>query len=139
MVRDKAFFFLAYDQQEYNETKQTDRLGAIDPALVAFMDTAFGGALQGEFGPISRTNDAERLPGQARLPARAEDNATLKYNYTLPSQQNGTFDVDSWGRSANALEQDHSHAVNGSLTSLFSSALSNEFRFQWAREDRPRP
>jgi hypothetical protein len=29
--------------------------------------------------------------------------------------------------------------VNGSLTSVFSSALSNEFRFQWAREDRPRP
>ena len=29
--------------------------------------------------------------------------------------------------------------MNGSLTSLFSSALSNEFRFQWAREDRPRP
>jgi len=29
--------------------------------------------------------------------------------------------------------------VNGSLTSLFSSSLSNEFRFQWAREDRPRP
>ena len=33
LVRDKAFFFLAYDQQEYNETKQTDRLGLIDPAL----------------------------------------------------------------------------------------------------------
>ena len=29
--------------------------------------------------------------------------------------------------------------MNGSLTSLFSSSLSNEFRFQWAREDRPRP
>ena len=29
--------------------------------------------------------------------------------------------------------------MNGSLTSLFSSALSNEFRFQFAREDRPRP
>jgi hypothetical protein len=34
----------------YDETKQTDRLGAIDPALLAFVDTAFSGALQGDFG-----------------------------------------------------------------------------------------
>ncbi len=58
IVRDRAFFFLAYDQQEYNETKQTDRLASIDPALVGFVNSSFGGALQGDFGPISRTNDA---------------------------------------------------------------------------------
>jgi hypothetical protein len=139
LVRDKAFFFLAYDQQEYNDTKQTDRLASIDPALVTFTDTAFGGALAGDFGPISRTNDANALLAKLDFKLSQKHNASLKYNYTRSSQLNGTFDVDSWGRSANALEQDHSHAVNGSLTSLFSSALSNEFRFQWAREDRPRP
>jgi hypothetical protein len=139
IVRDKMFFFLAYDQQEYNETKQTDRLGAIDPALLAFVDTAFGGALQGDFGPISRTNDANAFLAKLDFRLGQNSNASLKYNYTNSRQQNGTFDVDFWGRSANALERDFSHAVNGSLTSLFSSALSNEFRFQWAREDRPRP
>lgn len=139
LVRDKAFFFIAYDQQEYNDLKQTDRLSGIDPALVAFTDTAFGGSLQGEFGPIARTNDANALLAKLDFRLSQKHSATLKYNYTRSSQQNGTFDVDSWGRSANALEQDHSHAVNGSLTSLFSSAVSNEFRFQVAREDRPRP
>jgi hypothetical protein len=139
IARDRAFFFLAYDQQEYSDTKQTDRLGLIDPALVAFTDTAFGGALRNDFGPISRTNDANAFLGKLDFRLSPKHNATLKYNYTRSSQQNGTFDVDSWGRSANALEQDHSHAVNGSLTSLFSSSLSNELRFQWAREDRPRP
>jgi hypothetical protein len=139
IVRDRAFFFLAYDQQEYNETKQTTRLASIDPTLVAFTDTAFGGALQGEFGPIRRTNDANAFLAKFDLRLSQTHNASIKYNYTRSSQQNGTFDVDSWGRSANALENDHSHAVNGSLTSLFSSSLSNEFRFQWAREDRPRP
>src|SRR6476646_4267903 len=138
-ARDRAFFFLAYDQQEYRDTQQTDRLGLIDPAQMAFTDTAFGGVLQNEFGPITRTNDAKAFLGKLDFRLSAKHNATLKYNYTRSEQQNGTFDVDSWGRSANALEQDHSHAVNGSLTSLFSSALSNEFRFQWAREDRPRP
>ncbi len=139
IVRDRAFFFLAYDQQEYNETKQTTRLGSIDPAVLAFTDTAFGGALQGDFGPISRTNDANAFMAKLDFRLGAKHNATLKYNYTNSRQENGTFDGDFWGRSANAFERDHSHAVNGGLTSLISSSLSNEFRFQWAREDRPRP
>jgi hypothetical protein len=41
--------------------------------------------------------------------------------------------------SANATEQNSSHAVTGSLVSNLSSSLLNEFRFQWARENRPRP
>ncbi len=139
LVRDKAFFFLAYDQQEFNETKQADRLGLIDPALVGFTNTAFGGALAGDFGSISRTNDANALLGKLDFRLSQKHSASLKYNYTRSSQRNGTFDVDFWGRSANGLENDHSHAVNGSLTSLFNSSVSNEFRFQWAREDRPRP
>ena len=47
--------------------------------------------------------------------------------------------MDSWGVSANATEKDSSHAVTGSLISNMSSSLLNEFRFQWARENRPRP
>jgi carboxypeptidase family protein len=139
LVRDRAFFFLAYDQQEYNEVKQQNRLGLIDPRLVAFTDTAFGGVLSNEFGAISRTNDANALLAKFDFRLSQKHNATIKYNYTRSSQDNGTFDVDTYGRSSNATENDHSHAVNGSLTSVFSSALSNEFRFQWAREDRPRP
>jgi len=143
IVRDKAFFFLAYDQQVYSDVKQTSRLAAIDPALLAFVDTAtFTGAaapLANDFGSISRTNDAKAFLGKLDFRLSPKHNATVKYNYTQASQENGTFDVDFWGRSSNALEQDHSHAVNGSLISTFSSATSNEFRFQFAREDRPRP
>lgn len=73
------------------------------------------------------------------LRLNGRNNVSLKYNYTNSRQENGTFDVDIWGRSANGREKDFSHAVNGSLSSLLSSAVSNEFRFQWAREDRPRP
>ena len=139
IVRDRAFFFLAYDQQEYNDTKQTDRLGLIDPGLQAFVDTAFGGALQGDFGPIQRTNDANALLAKLDFRLSQNHNASLKYNYTNSRQENGTFDVDFWGRSANAVERDFSHAVNGSVLSQLSSSLSNEFRFQLAREERPRP
>jgi hypothetical protein len=64
---------------------------------------------------------------------------TLRYNYTWSEQVNGTFDVDSWGRSANAIEKDFSHAGGGSVFSTVRSDLLNELRFQYAREDRPRP
>src|SRR6185436_11650381 len=64
---------------------------------------------------------------------------TVRYNYTWSEQKNGTFDGDSWGVSANAVEKDYSHAGSGSLVTSLSSNLLNEFRFQFAREYRPRP
>ena len=81
------------------------------------------------------------VPFLAKIDARLSDAhyATFKYNYTWSEQENGTFDVDSWARSANAVEQDWSHAFNGSLLSLLSATTTNEFRFQVSREDRPRP
>lgn len=138
IVKDKAFFFVAYDQQIFRETKQNTRLPLIDPALVAFTDTAFGRALAGDFGAIRRTNDAQALLAKIDWRLNPRNTFTLKYNYTNSRQQNGTFDVDLWGRSANGLERVYSNAVNGSLQTLLGSSATNEFRFQFAREDRPR-
>ena len=139
LIRDRAFFFLAYDQQVFSETKQANRGIAVDPTLDTYLATAFSGALAGDFGPISRTNNANALLAKVDVRLGSANNASLKYNYTNSRQENGTFDVDYWGRSANGLERDYSHALNGSLTTVGSSAMSNEFRFQFAREDRPRP
>jgi len=144
LKRDRAFFFIAYDQQIYDEVKQKSRPPSLAfTQLQAWMDTAYGsggpGPLAGDFGPISRTNDARALLAKFDFRLSDRHNLSLKYNYTWSQQQNGTFDVDSWARSANAVEQDHSNAVNGSLVSYLSSNTSNELRFQYSREDRPRP
>ena len=140
IVRDRFFYFVAYDQQVYEETKQKTRpQSASFTQLQNFLNAAFGGVLRNDFGPITRTNDANALMVKVDWRVNARSNASLKYNYTNSRQENGTFDVDTWGRSANALEKDYSHALNGSLLSQLSSSLSNEFRFQLAREDRPRP
>src|SRR6059036_3024364 len=135
---DRAFFFLAYDQQIYDDIKQTNP-NRIDPAVRAWMDTAYAGALRSDYGSIARTNNARVLLAKFDFNLSDRHHASLKYNYTWSEQQNGTFDVDTWARSANGLERDHSNAVNGSLTSYLSSNTSNEFRFQYSREDRPRP
>ena len=138
LVRDRAFFFTAYDQQVLRDTRQNGG-ERIDPRLRAFMDEQFNGALAGDYGPIDRTDDARAF--LAKIDARLADEhyATFKYNYTWSEQENGTFDVDSWARSANAVERGWSHAFNGSLLSLLSPAVTNELRFQVSREDRPRP
>ncbi len=146
--RDRAFFFIAYDQQLYNQTKQTLPLAqrlvnladtASARLLTAWMDTAFGGALAGDFGSIRRTNDANALLVKLDWRLNPVHSLSLKYNFTNSRQENGTFDVDTWARSANGIERDYSHAVNGSLVSLLSQSVTNEFRFQFAREYRPRP
>ncbi len=140
LAKDKAFFFVAYDQQVYDDIKQKTRpTSAALSSLTSFLGTHFGGVLASDFGPIARTNDARAALAKLDWRLSDKDNLSLKYNYTWSEQKNGTFDVDSWGQSANGLERDWSNAVNGSLVSYLSSRFSNELRFQWSREDRPRP
>jgi len=139
LVKDKLFYFVAYDQQIYSDTKQKTRpaSAALD-SLKTFLASAFSGALAEDFGPINRTNDAQVALVKLDWRINETHNASLKYNYTNSKQENGTFDVDTWARSSNAIEKDFSNAVNGSLVSHLTNTIDNEFRFQFAREDRPR-
>jgi Carboxypeptidase regulatory-like domain/TonB-dependent Receptor Plug Domain len=135
LVKDRLFYFTALDYQDASSTKQTSPT-RIEPEIVG----VFAGlGAPDENGPIERTNDARVLLVKTDWSATARNLATFRYNYTWSEQKNGTFDVDSWSRSANATEKDHSHALSGSLISTLQASLLNEFRFQWAREDRPRP
>ena len=139
LKRDRAFYFLAYDQQIFDEVKQKNRPSSPQlDSLKTFLATRYP-ELANDFGSISRTNDARAALAKFDFRLSDKHNLSLKYNYTWSEQKNGTFDVDTWAASANGLEKDRSHAVNGSLVSFLSSRTSNEFRFQYAREDRPRP
>jgi len=135
LVKDKVFYFLALDYQNGSSTKQTDP-ARIEQRVVDYFASV---GSPSENGSIDRTNDARVFLGKLDFQLNPQHLATLRYNYTWSEQANGTFDVDSWGRSANALEKNYSHGVSGSLISNFSSSVLNEFRFQYAREYRPRP
>ena len=139
--RDRIFFFGAYDEQDAAETKQAVREVA-GPAnlarLDAFLKSRWPGLFDDEFGPIERTDDNRALIAKLDFNLGPSHQASVKYNYTWSEQVNGTFDVDSWGLSANGIEQNYSHAVNLSLRSLLNNRTSNEARVQWARENRPR-
>ncbi len=141
IARDRAFFFVAYDQQAATETKQARRL-VENPANLArlrdFLTTQWPGLFDNEFGPIARTDDARALLVKTDLHLDGRNQVSFKYSYNWSEQLNGTFDVDSWGLSANGIETDEAHAFNASWRSLLSSTLSHELRLQWAREDRVR-
>jgi hypothetical protein len=137
--QDRAFYFFAYDQQVYHDIKQKSRPPSAQlDSLTSFLATRYP-SLVGDFGATRRTNDARAFLAKFDFRLSEKHDLSLKYNYTWSQQENGTFDVDSWGRSANGLEKDWSNALNGSLTSFLSSRTSNELRFQLSREDRPRP
>ena len=134
--KNKLFYFAAYDQQIFRQTKQTN-LARIDARLVNFFATKFSDP--NENGPIKRTNDANAVLGKLDWQLNDSNLFTLRYNYSRSRQENGTFDVDQWGRSANAIERDFANALSGSLNTAISATTLNEFRFQVSREDRPRP
>lgn len=137
--RDKLFFFMAYDQQAFTETKQQQRPASPQlDSLRTFLTTAWSGALANDFRPITRTNDAQVFLAKADWHLGDRHIFSTKYNFTNNRQVNGTFDVDTWGASANAIERGSSNALSGQLSSQLTNSVSNELRFQAAREDRPR-
>ncbi len=133
--KNKLFYFLAYDQQQFTQTKQNNPL-RIDPGLVNFFATKLG--LPNENAPITRTNNAIVSLGKIDWNINSNNLFTARYNYSHSDQQNGTFDVENWGRSANADEIDFSNSVSLQLNTIITPTTLNELRFQWAREDRPR-
>jgi hypothetical protein len=130
--RDKAFFFFAYDQNE-GTSKKPNR---IDPRLVSIFATRFNSP--NEQGIIERSNDAKALLGKVDWNINSANLLTIRHNYSNAEQVNGTFDVPTFGRSSNGRETDNSNAFITQLVTTFSPTLLNEFRFQYAREARPR-
>src|SRR3954469_23242267 len=135
LAPDKVFYFVFADYQRGPSMKQTGP-ARIEQRVVDYF-ASIGDP--GENGPIDRTNDARVLLAKLDWQASEKNQFTLRYTYTWAEQANGTFDVDSWGRSANAIEKDKSNAGTGSIITTVSESLLNEARFQYAREDRPRP
>ena len=130
--RDKAFFFAAYERNDGTSSKPN----FIDPRLASVFATRFNSP--GEQGIINRTNVADVLLGKVDFQVNSNNLLTLRHNYSRAEQVNGTFDVPTWGTSANGRETSNSNSFIGQVVTNFSSNLLNEFRFQWAMEKRPR-
>lgn len=129
--KDRAFFFVAYERNDGRSKKPN----SIDPTLANIFRTRFNSTEQ---GIIERTNAADVILGKVDINLNKSNLLTLRHNYSRAELVNGTFDVPTWGISANGRETSKSNSFIGQLVSNLSSNLLNEFRFQYAKEERPR-
>lgn len=130
--KDKAFFFFAYERND----GQSSKPNSIDSRLVNIFATRFNSPNEQRI--IDRTNVADVLLGKVDINVNRDNLITFRHNYSRAEQVNGTFDVPTWGASANGRETNNSNSFIGSWVSNISSRFLNEFRFQWAKEERPR-
>ena len=130
--RDKAFFFFAYERNDGRSSKPN----SIDPVLANIFSTRFSSPDEQRL--IDRTNDADVLLAKVDISLNNFNLLTVRHNYSRAEQVNGTFDVPTWGYSANGRESNNSNSFITQLVSTINPTLLNEFRFQYAKENRPR-
>jgi carboxypeptidase family protein len=142
--KNKAFFFVAYEQQRFRNPRQVffDQLAAVVPTPAIQEAFDFYRSLQ---EPFTQTNDAKAFTGRFDYELSTNHRFNIRYGWNRAEALNATsvgnalFPTISNALSNNGTEIDGSHSVVGQFTSFFSSTMVNEFRGQFVREERPRP
>jgi len=152
--KDKLFFFGAYEQVfgSFNKANDLVHCCVTFPGRVAtrtsptaggqlfdlgdfFSSAGFGSQ---EHGPIFHSNDLQAFLVKGDWHPNPDHTLTARHYFARSIQENGTFDVTTFGRTANGEEFSRSNAFIASWTWAFSPTHLNEFRFQYARDWRPR-
>ncbi len=147
IAKDKLFFFGAYEQQRFRAPRQVfysnsrDVVpGTLNPAQLEVFNLFSSLEV-----PFTQTNDA--YSGVAKIDWNVNDanrfNVRLNYskNNALNAVTTGETSVDPTVNKSlltNGTEGDKNYAVVSQLVSNFSTNVINDFRFQYAREERPR-
>ncbi|MBI2683249.1 MAG: carboxypeptidase regulatory-like domain-containing protein [Acidobacteriales bacterium] len=159
--KDKAFFFLSYEgiaanlqranlsaQQgptacpvaaptvQLNEALINTNADCQRLALLNFYQTTFG---QNEGLPIRRPKHVTAVIGKLDFNVNPSNQLAVSYNFTATRAVNETFDVPTYGSSANGTEgTGYINGIRVNLNSSLRSNLLNELRFAYTREGRPR-
>ncbi|HYE14257.1 MAG TPA: TonB-dependent receptor [Pyrinomonadaceae bacterium] len=161
LKKDKAFFFVAYEQIFENLTRAnlSEQVGdtpcpvtaptiianeaAINSntdcqrlALLNFISATRG---QEEGLPVERPIRNSAILGKVDWDLTSNNRLTLSHNFDYSKNENQTFDVATYGNSANGIEGPSKiHAFNANLFTTLSPTKVNEFHFTYGREERPR-
>src|SRR5687767_12903903 len=161
LKKDKAFFFVAYEQIFENLTRAnlSEQVGdtpcpagaptiLANEALINANADCQRLALLGFFRatrdqeeglPIKRPVRNSAVFGKVDWHPNRSNQLTLSHNFDYSKNDNQTFDVATYGASANGTEGPSKiHAFNANLFSTLSPTKVNEFHFTYGREERPR-
>jgi hypothetical protein len=160
LVKDKAFYFLALEgvRENLQRPNLSQALGAPCPvnaptikanealingsadcqrqALLAFFQSTRG---QNEGLPVDHTINNNALLSKVDWNVSPSTNLSVSYNFDYSKNDNQTFDVATYGDSANGTEGPSKiNVLNlNAFTTLRSNRL-NELHVTYSREDRPR-
>src|SRR5882762_7729547 len=160
VVKDKAFYFLALEgvRENLQRPNLSEPIGT--PCPVAAPTLLANEALIGVNGDCqrlallgffqSRRNQNEGLPidhtiNNSATLAKVDWNLTAanqlsgSYNFDYSKNTNQTFDVPTYGNSANGIEGPSKiNVLNVNLFTTLTSTRLNEFHVTYSRENRPR-
>ena len=105
-------------------------------ALINFMRTTRN---QEEGVPIERSVRNTAFLGKFDLDINDSNKLSASYNFDYSKNTNQTFDVPTYGASANGIEGPSKiNVVNANVYTTFSPTVLNDFHFTFSHEDRPR-
>jgi outer membrane receptor for ferrienterochelin and colicin len=159
--RDKAFFFVSFEQIRENLTRanlseqvgdtpcpiETPTILANEGLINANADCQRLALLnffrttrdQEEGLPIQRPIRNSAILGKVDWDLNSNNRLTLSHNFDYSKNTNQTFDVATYGNSANGTEGPSKiNAFNANFFSTLSPTKVNEFHFTYGREERPR-
>ena len=160
LVKDRAFFFAALEGVRENLLRPNLSVPIGDPcpvsaptlgahealingspdcqrlALLGFFRTTRG---QEEGQPVKHNINNNALLTKLDWSLSPSTNLSASYNFNYSKNDNQTFDVATYGNSANGTEGPSKiNVMNLNLFTTLSSNRLNEFHFTYSREDRPR-
>jgi Carboxypeptidase regulatory-like domain len=106
-------------------------------ALLAFFNSRLG---MDESQPIDHPVRTVAVLGKLDAVASARNNLSASWNFNHSKKENETFDVATYGPSANGIEGDPARINVGSLNwfTTLSERMLNEAHFTYSRENRER-
>ncbi|MEO8573009.1 MAG: carboxypeptidase regulatory-like domain-containing protein [Pyrinomonadaceae bacterium] len=161
IVKNKAFFFFAVEGIRESLTRAnlseqvggtacpvaTPTIGANEAAIIAnpdcqrlallnFLRTTRG---QEDGVPIDRKIENTAFLGKIDWDLNSSNKLSASYNFDFSKNTNQTFDVPTYGASANGTEgASKINVANFNLYSTISPTMVNEGHFTYSREERPR-
>jgi outer membrane receptor for ferrienterochelin and colicin len=157
--KDKAFFFLALEHinEKFVRSNLSLPLGSCpvaapivprDQALIdsntecqrlALLNFLRSSRNQEEGQPIDHTINNTAALAKLDWLLSPRNTLAISYNFDYSKNVNQTFDVATYGNSANGIEgPSRINVLNLNLFSTVSSTKLNEFHFTYSREKRPR-
>jgi hypothetical protein len=122
---------LAANEALINSSADCQRL-----ALIGFFRASRG---QEEGQPVKHSINNNAVLAKADWVLNPHTNLSASYNFDYSKNPNQTFDVPTYGTSANGTEGPSKiNVANVNLFSTVSTNKVNEFHFTYSREDRPR-